>query len=258
MEAKYSVRCVRDIAYCAVPDPKQFYDFYLPETDEPVPVFVYFHGGGLTGGSKNGQAIAAELAGQGIAVVSADYRLMPAVSYPAFLEDAADAVAHVMAHAAEYCRPTRFYVGGHSAGCYLSMMLAFDRRYLAVRGIDAGQLGGYALISGGTTKHFALLAAAGEDKRLLRIDDTCVLWHLRPDGPPLFVVSSPEDMPTRREQNLLFVSALRRLEYTSPIEYHEYPGVKHSFFTRRNAETGEIPIAADLLAFLRRCEAAER
>ncbi|MBR6709673.1 MAG: alpha/beta hydrolase fold domain-containing protein, partial [Clostridia bacterium] len=175
-------------------------------------------------------------------------------TYPAFIEDAADAVAHVMAHIYLHCTPTKFYVGGHSAGCYLSMMLAFDRHYLAARGIDAGTLGGYALISGGTTKHFSLLAAAGEDKRLLRIDDTCVLWHLRADGAPLFVVSSDVDMPTRREQNLLFVSALRHLDYASPIEYHEYPGVGHRYFVRRDERTGEIPVAADLLAFLRRCE----
>lgn len=255
MEARYPVRRVNDIRYTDARDTRCAYDLYLPETDAPVPVLIYFYGGGLTKGEKGTpRAIPRALAEQGVAVVMPDYRLMPEVSYPAFIEDAADAVAHAMAHVGAYCRPTKFYVGGHSAGCYLSMMLAFDRHYLGDRGIDAAALGGYALISGGTTKHFAILEHEGADKRLLRIDESCVLWHLRPDGAPLFVVSGDNDMPTRCAENRLFVTALKRFDYASPIVYREYPGVTHSGFVGLSKETGEIPVLADLLKFIDLCE----
>lgn len=256
MEARYPVRCVRDIRYTESRDYRCAYDLYLPETDAPVPVLIYFYGGGLTKGSKDTpRALPKLLAGQGIAVAMPDYRLMPDVSYPAFIEDAADAVVHAMTHVGAYCTPTKFYIGGHSAGCYLSMMLAFDRHYLADRGVDAAALGGYALISGGTTKHFAILAAEGGDPKAMRIDESCVLWHLRPDGAPLFVVSGDSDMPTRCAENRLFVTALRRYDYASPIVYREYDGVSHSNFVRVSEETGEIPILADLLDFITMCEA---
>lgn len=255
MEPRYSVRRLRDIRYTDARDYRCAYDIYLPETGGPVPVFIYFYGGGLTKGSKDEpRPLPSALAEQGIAVVTPDYRIMPDVSYPSFIEDAADAVAHAIAHVGEHCTPTKFYVGGHSAGCYLSMMLAFDRHYLADRGIDAAALGGYVLISGGTTKHFAILAQEGEDKRALRIDESCVLWHLRPDGAPLFVVSGDNDMPTRCEQNRLFVAALKHFDYASPVVYREYPGVGHRNFVRVSAETGEIPLLRDLLDFFALCE----
>jgi len=255
MTARFAVRRINDVRYTDTRDYRCAYDLYLPVTDAPVPVLIYFYGGGLTTGKKGAiRPIPQALAEQGIAVVMPDYRLMPDVCYPAFIEDAADAVAHAMAHVGEYCRPTRFYVGGHSAGCYLSMMLAFDRHYLADRGIDAAALGGYVLLSGGTTKHFAILAQEGQDNRALRIDETCVLWHLRPDGAPLFVVSGDSDMPTRCAENRLFVSALKRYGYASPIVYREYDGVSHSDFVRVSAKTGEIPVLADLLAFFSMCE----
>lgn len=256
MEPRYAVRRLRDIRYTDARDYRCAYDIYLPETDGPVPVLIYFYGGGLTKGTKDeSRPLPLALAAQGIVVVTPDYRIMPDVSYPTFIEDAADAVAHAIAHVGEHCTPTKFYVGGHSAGCYLSMMLAFDRHYLADRGIDAAALGGFVLISGGTTKHFAILAAEGSDPKSLRIDESCVLWHLRPDGAPLFVVSSEDDMPTRCEQNRLFVSALARYGYAAPVVYREYPGVTHRMFVRPDPATGEIPVLGDLLDFFAMCEA---
>lgn len=255
METRFAVTRIRDVAYTGTREHRCAYDVFVPDTDAPTPVVIYFYGGGLTKGSKDGSHPLPEaIAAQGITVVKPDYRLMPEVGYPAFIEDAADAVAHVLAHAREYCTPTKFYVGGHSAGCYLSMMLAFDRHYLADRGIDAASLGGYLLISGGTTKHFAILEAEGEDKRALRIDESCVLWHLRSDGPPLFVVSGDSDMPTRCAENRLMVAALGRYGYASPVVYREYNGVSHGGFVRPDPVTGEIPVLADLLDFIRDCE----
>ena len=49
-------RAIRDLAYVEAGDPAQVLDLYLPEQRpaKPLPVVVWVHGGGWTGGSKAG------------------------------------------------------------------------------------------------------------------------------------------------------------------------------------------------------------
>lgn len=54
---------------------KQYLDIYLPESEE-FAVVLYFHGGGIEAGDKSGEKILFNyLVSQGIAVVSANYRM---------------------------------------------------------------------------------------------------------------------------------------------------------------------------------------
>src|SRR6187549_1188408 len=74
----------RDLAYGE--DPRQKLDIYVPRgLKAPVPVLVFFYGGAWQAGERGdyrgfGQAFASA----GIVTVVADYRLYPAVKYPAF------------------------------------------------------------------------------------------------------------------------------------------------------------------------------
>lgn len=61
-------------------------DVARPDSASGAPVVVWFHGGGLTSGSKT---LPAELLGKGYVVVSANYRLMPAVPIDSCIADAA-------------------------------------------------------------------------------------------------------------------------------------------------------------------------
>ena len=65
-------------------------DIYYPVQKEGFATVVWFHGGGLRGGKKT---IPSALKKQGVAVVSVSYRLFPKVKCPAYIEDAAAAVA---------------------------------------------------------------------------------------------------------------------------------------------------------------------
>ncbi|MDR2040979.1 MAG: alpha/beta hydrolase, partial [Tannerella sp.] len=67
-------------------------DVYYPAGIEDFATVVWFHGGGLTDGSKS---IPEALKEQGFAVVAVNYRLYPKVKCPAYIEDAAAAVAWV-------------------------------------------------------------------------------------------------------------------------------------------------------------------
>src|SRR5262245_7524709 len=60
-------------------------DFYRPEGVKGFPTVVYYHGGGLTGGSRS---IPKALTNRGWGVVGVSYRLSPKAQHPAYLEDA--------------------------------------------------------------------------------------------------------------------------------------------------------------------------
>jgi acetyl esterase/lipase len=120
-----------DIAYG--PDPRHRLDIYTPAgATADAPVIVFFYGGTwMSGGRHEYLYIAATLTARGIVTVIPDYRLYPDVRFPAFLEDAASAVAWVQKHIAAYGGNARNVVlMGHSAGAHIAAMLTLDERYL--------------------------------------------------------------------------------------------------------------------------------
>ena len=130
-------------------------DIYYPENQENgFTTLVWFHGGGLEGGEKG---LVAQLRNKGFAVVNVNYRLYPKVKCPGYIDDAALAVAWVMEHIAEYGGdPARICIGGHSAGGYLSLMIALDKQYLAKYGADADSLLKVYPVSGQTNTHYTI------------------------------------------------------------------------------------------------------
>jgi acetyl esterase/lipase len=120
-----------DIPYCddRARYPDTTFDLYKPMagSEQACPVFVYVHGGGYVGGSKNTQdlscmgpgveALFEQLLKRSCSVVSMDYTLAPAATYPTPVEELALLMAHLREHAAEYgIDMQRVAVGGGSAG----------------------------------------------------------------------------------------------------------------------------------------------
>ncbi|MHB8669873.1 MAG: alpha/beta hydrolase [Acidimicrobiales bacterium] len=106
---------------------------YWPEAGgaAPLPVLVYFHGGGFVICDLDSHdSICRQLAtGAECAVVSVDYRLAPEHRYPAAVEDAYAATAWVAAHGAELeVDSSRIAVGGDSAGGNLTAVVALMAR----------------------------------------------------------------------------------------------------------------------------------
>ena len=86
-------------------------DVFLPDC-EKFPVFVFFHGGGLTAGDKSeANAFWEYLVSKGVAVVSANYRTYPDAVYDEFLRDGAAAVAWVKNNINNYGQCNEIYVG---------------------------------------------------------------------------------------------------------------------------------------------------
>ncbi|MFU8817579.1 MAG: alpha/beta hydrolase, partial [Pseudomonadales bacterium] len=98
-------------------------DVFAPEESADGPagprsVIVFFYGGTWQDGAKEDfRFVGSQLAERGFVVVLPDYRLHPQVRFPAFVEDAADAVAWTFEHAAKHGGdPSRVFLMGHSAG----------------------------------------------------------------------------------------------------------------------------------------------
>lgn len=208
------MKYIENIRYCTGTHPRQVLDVYLPESDI-FPVFVYFHGGGIERGDKCKKPFFNDLLNRGIAIVSANYRLYPDAVYPEFLRDAAAAVAWAMNHMGEYGTVTGLFVGGSSAGGYLTQMLCFDRKYLAAHKLDSDAIDGYIMDAGQPTVHFNVLRERGEDSRRVVVDEAAPLWHICAERTyaPMQIIVSDNDMENRYEQTMLLVSTLRHFRH---------------------------------------------
>lgn len=104
---------------------------YLPESEEPFPVTMFFHGGGfVSGGLDSHDQLCRELASTvGTAVVAVDYRLAPEHPFPAAVEDAYAATEWVAENAGTFGGDTdHLAVAGDSAGGTLAAAVAHMAR----------------------------------------------------------------------------------------------------------------------------------
>lgn len=208
------MRLLQNIPYSETPDDVHVMDVYLPEKGNGS-LFFYVHGGGLEFGDKTEFDTAARyLAEKGYAIASINYRMYPAAHYPDFLWDAAEAVHFVKEHLPEY-GAEKLYVGGSSAGGYVSMMLCFDPQYLAGFGMSNADIAGYFHDAGQPTAHFRVLKEKGMDGRRVIVDDTCALYHVgtQEDYPPMRFIVSDNDLQNRYEQTVLMLSTLNHFGF---------------------------------------------
>ena len=176
-------------------------DVYYPTHVKNFPTVVWFHGGGLTGGNRS---VPNALKEKGIAVVAVNYRLSPKVKSPAYVKDAAAAVAWTFKNVDEFGGSAdRIFVSGHSAGGYLTSMIGLDKRWLAVHQIDADQIAGLIPYSGHTITHFTVRDERGIDGNQPIVDDMAPLFHVRKDAPPLLLITGDRELEMlgRYEEN---------------------------------------------------------
>ncbi|HYF59216.1 MAG TPA: alpha/beta hydrolase [Burkholderiaceae bacterium] len=123
---------VRDLAAegPAGPIPMRLYR-PRPGSAGPLPVLVYFHGGGwVIGDLDTHDVLCRELAlGAGCTVIAVDYRMGPEHRFPAAVDDCLAAVRWIRAHAASLgVDAARVAVGGDSAGGNLAAVVSIAAR----------------------------------------------------------------------------------------------------------------------------------
>lgn len=244
-------RVARDLPYGE--DPRQRFDLYAPrDAAGPLPTVVLFYGGGWDSGSRDHYGWAAQaLAAQGFLVALPDYRIVPQVHFPAFIEDAAAAtVAVAMAAGDHGGDPDRLGVLGHSAGAHLAMMITLDRRYMAA--VDRPHLIRAAAGLAGPYEFLPFDVAASRNAFGRAPDPTLTqpVTFVRADAPPIWLGHGTADVVVHAEDTEILRDRLAALG--APVEAKLYPDLNHADLVATFSPLfrKKAPVLADVSRFL--------
>lgn len=201
-------------------------DMYYPKGAKNFATIIWFHGGGITGGTKE---IPKALTEKGYAVIGVEYRLSPKVKAPAYIEDAAAAVAWAFQHIASYGGdPNLIFGSGHSAGGYLGMMITLDKKYLDKYHIDANRIAALIPFSGQAITHFTIRQEKGIKDTQPVIDEYAPLYHVRADAPPMLLITGDreKEMLGRYEENA-YLNRMMKLAGHKRTTLYELQGFDH-------------------------------
>ena len=245
-------RIARDLPYGD--DPRQKMDVYAPAQAANLPVLVFFYGGGWDSGDRKDYGWAAQaLAARGFVVFVPDYRLVPQVHFPAFIQDAAEATARASELAATYGGdPARLGVIGHSAGAHLAMMIALDRRYMAA--VDQPTLIKAAAGLAGPYEFLPFDVAASRNAFGRAPDPTLTqpVTFARADAPPLWLGHGTDDVVVHDEDTTILCE--RMTAVGGRCEAKLYPGLNHAdlIATFSPLFRKKAPVLDDVTGFMRR------
>jgi acetyl esterase/lipase len=209
-------------------DPRLRLDVYAPEGAGPFPVIVFIHGGSWASGDKDEYAfVGAALASRGFVTVIPNYRLVPGVRFPSFIEDCARAVRWTADHVGEYGGDAaRLVLVGHSAGAYNALMLALDARYLRDAGVDAARVRGVAGLAGPYDfLPFDVDATRNAFGDAPDAAQTQPVHFARADAPPLLLLWGEADTTVGQRNLRGLQAAMQRVG--GRVEARTYPGVNH-------------------------------
>ncbi|MFZ4105250.1 alpha/beta hydrolase [Flavobacterium sp.] len=202
-------------------------DIYYPENKKDFATIIWFHGGGLTKGKKQ---IPKALMDKGCAIVAVEYRLSPNVTAPAYIEDAAAAVAWVFNTIEKYGgNKNLLFVSGHSAGAYLGTIITMDKSYLAKYSIDPMEIAGLISLSGQAITHFTIRKEQGIKSTQPTIDKYAPILYVREETPPILLITGDREMELlgRYEENAYFLRMMK-LNKNKNIRLYELQGFNHS------------------------------
>jgi acetyl esterase/lipase len=234
---------------------KQRLDVYTPtkNSGQKLPIVIFLHGGGWNSGDKNQyRFVGAALAEQGWIGVSVNYRLYPAVKYPAFMDDAALAVKYVHEHATEWGGDSqKIYLMGHSAGAHIATMLALDNEFLQKIGGDShwlrgviGVAGPYDFIPFTFDYMHDLFGPEANYAQSQPVN------YARADAPPLLLLHGMTDTNVLPRNTIKLVAAMQR--QGGNVQAHYYEGVNHTdiIAAMSTPARGRAPTLADMKKFI--------
>lgn len=202
-------------------------DIYYPIGKSDFVTLVWFHGGGLTEGTKE---IPEYLKEKNIAIVGVGYRLSPKVKVAEILNDAADAVAWVFNNVEDFGGSRRkIVIGGMSAGAYLSLMMSFNPSYLKHRGLNNKELMGVVSFSAQTITHFTARSENGRKGLEPLVDELAPLYWVNKDVPRTLLLTGDRELELmgRYEENA-YLWRMLKLTGHQDVELFELEGYDHN------------------------------
>lgn len=217
------------------------------------PVVVFYYGGGWHAGTRAGYAFVARgLASRGFVVVVPDYRKVPTVRFPLFVEDGADALRWVHDHVNDYGGdPQEVAIAGHSAGAHIVALLALDPHYLAERGLGRHFVKAAIGLSG---PYDFLPLDPGNAQNALgnwpRPAETQPITFARADAPPMLLVTSSKDTQVKPRNAYRLAARLQALG--APVALRDYKGLSHENVVMAYSRPfrGLAPVLDETTAFL--------
>lgn len=247
-----SRRVARDVQYGQ--HPRQSLDIYAPRSGAgPFPVIYFVYGGSWNMGNRRYyEFVGRALAAAGFLVVVVDYRLVPEIEYPAFLEDCAAGFAWTVEHIAQHRGdPQRIALMGHSAGAYNALMLILAQRYLPAMGLAdrvktaVGLSGPYDFFPFDVPVSLRAFGAVKDPRSTQPVNLT------RSSLPPMFLATGDADKLVQ-PRNTVALAAKLRAAGGEVVETH-YPGLGHAGTLLALGAWGRHrgPVLKDTIAFLR-------
>jgi acetyl esterase/lipase len=234
--------------------PRQKLDLYAPaRSGGPSPVLVFFYGGGWSSGHRQDYRFAAEaFATRGFVVAVPDYRLVPEVRFPAFVQDGAAAVRWVRDRVDVYGGdPSRLAFAGHSAGAYIAAMLALDPRWLEAAGLPSEAVRVWAGLAGPYDFYpFDVPASLQAFEAYRDPKATQPINFVRPYAPATFLAAGDEDQTVEPRNSIALANALGRAGDTFQLRL--YPRLDHVdiLIALSKPFRDKAPVLADTCAFL--------
>ncbi|MEY3110388.1 MAG: hypothetical protein RL079_1073, partial [Verrucomicrobiota bacterium] len=173
------------------------------------------------------------LAQAGVAVVTPDYRLSPKVKYPAYVDDAAAAFAWTVKHIAEHGGdPRKVFIGGHSAGATLALLVGMDPNRLKPHGLTLGSVAGIAQVSAQVLTHYTIREERGQSRYAITCDEAAPAFYIKKSLPPILTIYAQNDMLSRAEENMFFISTLKAAghaeNYSLRVDDRDHGSVGHN------------------------------
>ncbi|HET8995926.1 MAG TPA: alpha/beta hydrolase [Acetobacteraceae bacterium] len=241
------------IAYA--PGPRHKLDLYAPaRSARPAPVVVFFYGGGWeTGDRATYRFVGASLAERGVVVAIPDYRLHPAVRFPAFEQDAAAAIAWVKANIGRHGGDARrLFLMGHSAGAQIAALLAVDPEYLWAQHLSPRDVCGVIGLAG--PYDFRPASKQGQD--LFGPPQAWARWqpitYASAAAPSMLLLAGASDRTIDPRSTLRFAASLQAKGGSA--ESRLFPGITHTAIVAALATPLHFlaPAADATLALIRR------
>ena len=216
-----------------------------------APVLIFYYGGGWVKGSAADYGWAARAyASRGFVVIVPDYRKVPQIVFPAFVQDGAEAVKWAVDHVAAYGGdPQHIAIAGHSAGAHTVAMLSLDPRWLAAVGAPGAVKAAVGLSGPYDFYPFTGRAVAAMGK-WPRPAETQPISFARADAPPMMLVTGTNDTTVRPKNARNLYKSLK--DAGADVVEKEYAGLGHEDIVMALSLPfrNKAPVLDDSAAFL--------
>lgn len=238
---------VTDAAYG--PHARHRLDLYGPAQGEgPFPVLLFVYGGSWDSGRKEDYSFAAHsFAAQGYLTAVADYRLVPDVHYPDFVDDTARVMDWLADNAARHGGAGQgIYVVGHSAGAYNAVQAVLRNR-LRARVIAMASLAGpFDFLPLDSPKSIAAFASAPDLAETQPVNGDLTA------APPLLLLHGAGDTTVGLHNSRNLHAAYGREGRMSQLTVYNPVGHVGIMLALAKPLRHRAPVLADILGFFQR------